>query len=72
MSRSGRIWQGEAKRGGLLGYRDWPRRRLHSPRTDKMTPNNPVTPSASSVHTKKKCPLVFTIRLATPTPLPCV
>ena len=38
---------------GFLDYRGWPRCRLHSPRTERMTEKVAVTPSARSVQTKK-------------------
>src|SRR6266566_5100691 len=38
-----------------------PRRRLHSPRTERMAERVEVTPSAMSVQTQKKTPLVLTI-----------
>jgi len=37
----------------LLDYRGWLRCRLRSPRTERMTENIVVTPSARSVQTKK-------------------
>src|SRR2546427_10262480 len=42
---------------GLLDYWGWPRRRLHSPRTERMTEKSAVTPSARSVQMKRKPPL---------------
>jgi hypothetical protein len=41
---------------GLLDYRGWPRRRLHSPRAERMKVRPPSPPSAQSVQTKKKPP----------------
>ncbi len=41
---------------GLLDYRGWPRRRLHSPRAERMKVKPPSPPSAQSVQTKKKPP----------------
>jgi hypothetical protein len=33
-------------RRAMLDYRGWPRRRLHSPRAERMREKSPVTPSA--------------------------
>ena len=46
---------------GLLDYRGRPRRRLHSPRVDRMKVKPPSPPSAQSVQTKKKPPVDFAI-----------
>jgi hypothetical protein len=46
---------------GLLDYRGWPRRRLQSPRTERMKVKPPSAPSAQSVQTKKKPPLDLAI-----------
>ena len=54
---------------GLLGYRGWPRRRLHSLRTERMTEKSAVTPSAMIVQTKKKAPLDLAISPPTPFPI---
>ena len=55
---------------GLLDYRDWPRRRLHSPRAERMREKTAVTPSAMNVQTQKKIPLEPTILPPTsPAPL---
>jgi hypothetical protein len=40
----------------LLDYWSWPRRRLHSPRTERMTEKSAVTSSAKSMQMKKKPP----------------
>jgi hypothetical protein len=40
----------------VVGYRGWPRRRLHSPRAERMKVKPPSPPSAQSVQTKKKPP----------------
>src|SRR5580765_995673 len=57
---SGRRRQRASKLGlstfGLLDYRGWPRRRLHSPRAERMKVKPPSPPSAQSVQTKKKPP----------------
>ena len=50
---------------GLLDYRGWPRRRLHSPRTERMTEKIAVTPIAMRVQTKKNSPK-SPLRLAMP------
>src|SRR6516225_6546004 len=50
----------------LLDYRDWPHRRLHSPRAERMREKIAVTPSARSVQTEK-APL----DLAIPAPAVC-
>src|SRR5258707_15249466 len=55
---------------GLLDYRDRRHGRLHSPRTERMAEKSPSTPIASSVQTKKNCPLEPASLLATPTPFP--
>src|SRR6266436_2004551 len=44
-----------------LDYRGWPRRRLHSPRAERMKVKPPSAPSAQSVHTKKKPPVDLAI-----------
>ena len=46
---------------GLLDYRGWPRRRLHSPRAARMKVRPPSPPSAQSVQTKKKPPVDLAI-----------
>ena len=46
---------------GLLDYRGWPRRRLHSPRAERMKVRPPSPPSAQSVQTKKKPPVDLAI-----------
>jgi len=46
---------------GLLDYRGWPRRRLHSPRAERMKVKPPSAPSAQSVQTKKKPPVDLAI-----------
>jgi len=46
---------------GLLDYRGWPRRRLHSPRAERMKVKPPSPPSAQSVQTKKKPPVDLAI-----------
>ena len=46
---------------GFLDYRGWPRRRLHSPRSERMRENIAVTPSACSVQTNKKAGLDLAI-----------
>ncbi len=46
---------------GLLDYRGWPRRRLHSPRAERMNVKPPSPPSAQSVQTKKKPPVDLAI-----------
>jgi len=56
--------------GLLLDYWGRLRRRLHSPRTERMTEKSAVTPIARSVQTKKKCPLELPTLLVTPTPFP--
>jgi len=45
----------------LLDYRGWPRRRLHSPRAERMKVKPPSPPSAQSVQTKKKPPVDLAI-----------
>ena len=55
---------------GLLDYRGRRHGRLHSPRAARMAEKSPSTPIASSVQTKKKCPLVLASLLAPPTPFP--
>jgi hypothetical protein len=45
----------------LLDYRGWPRRRLHSPRAERMKVKPPSAPSAQSVQTKKKPPVDLAI-----------
>jgi len=42
-------------------YCDWPRRRLHSPRAERMKVKPPSPPSAQSVQTKKKPPVDLAI-----------
>src|SRR5437667_12751 len=42
-------------------YRGWPRRRLHSPRAERMKVKPPSPPSAQSVQTKKKPPVDLAI-----------
>ena len=49
---------------GLLDYRGWPHRRLHSPRAERMREKIAVTPSARSVQTEKP-----PLDLAIPTPV---
>src|SRR5204863_9630966 len=44
-----------------LDYRGWPRRRLHSPRAERMKVKPPSPPSAQSVQTKKKPPVDLAI-----------
>ena len=57
---------------GLLYYRGWPRRKLHSPRAERMTEKMPVTPSAMSVQTQKQTPLELAIAPPTsPDPIMC-
>src|SRR2546429_2891133 len=55
---SGRRRQRASKSGlsmfGLLDYRGWPRRRLHSPRAERMKVKPPSPPSAQSVQTKDR------------------
>src|SRR5260370_6680247 len=51
---------------GLLDYPGWPRRRLHSPRAERMTEKSAVTPSAISVQTKKNAPLELAMLPPTP------
>jgi hypothetical protein len=46
---------------GLLDYRGWPGRRLHSPRAERMKVKPPSPPSAQSVQTKKKPPVDLAI-----------
>jgi hypothetical protein len=46
---------------GLLDYRGWPGRRLHSPRAERMKVKPPSAPSAQSVQTKKKPPVDLAI-----------
>jgi len=62
---SGRRRQRASKSGlsmfGLLDYRGWPRRRLHSPRAERMKVKPPSPPSAQSVQTKKKPPVDLAI-----------
>jgi len=62
---SGRRRQRASKSGlsmfGLLDYRGWPRRRLHSPRAERMKVRPPSPPSAQSVQTKKKPPVDLAI-----------
>ena len=62
---SGRRRQRASKSGlsmfGLLDYRGWPRRRLHSPRAGRMKVKPPSPPSAQSVQTKKKPPVDLNI-----------
>ncbi len=55
---------------GCLDYRARRHGRLHSPRAARMAEKSPITPIASSVQTKKKCPLELASLLATPTPFP--
>ena len=45
----------------LLDYLGWPRRRLHSPRAERMKVTPPSPPSAQSVQTKKKPPVDLAI-----------
>src|ERR1700704_92332 len=54
----------------LLDYRGLRHGRLHSPRAERIAEKSPSTPIASSVQTKKKCPLELAILLVTPTPRP--
>src|SRR5437016_14405672 len=54
----------------MLDYRVRRHGRLHSPGAERMAEKSPSTPIASSVQTKKKCPLVLASLLATPTPFP--
>jgi hypothetical protein len=54
----------------LLDYRDWPRCRLHSARTERMTEKRAVTPSAMIVQMKKKAPL--DLAMLPPTPFPII
>src|SRR5260370_38153111 len=42
---------------GLLDYRGWPRRRLHSPRAERMKARPPSPPTAQRAQTKKKRPV---------------
>src|SRR5882724_12697943 len=62
---SGRRRQRASKSGlstfGLLDYRGLPRRRLHSPRAERMKVKPPSPPSAQSVQTKKKPPVDLAI-----------
>ncbi len=62
---SGRRRQRASKSGlsmfGLLDYRGWARRRLHSPRAERMKVKPPSPPSAQSVQTKKKPPVDLAI-----------
>src|SRR5438876_4078127 len=46
---------------GCWTYRGWPRRRLHSPRAERMKVKPPSPPSAQSVQTKKKPPVDLAI-----------
>src|SRR3989440_13013959 len=55
---------------GLLDDRCRRHGRLHSPRAARMAEKSPSTPIASSVQTKKKCPLELASLLVTPTPFP--
>ena len=41
-----------------ITYPDLPRRRLHSPRTDRTIEKSPVMPAAMSVQTQKNIPLL--------------
>jgi len=44
-----------------VDYLGWPRRRLHSPRAERMKVRPPSPPSAQSVQTKKKPPVDLAI-----------
>ncbi len=44
-----------------IDYLGWPRRRLHSPRAERMKVKPPSAPSAQSVQTKKKPPVDLAI-----------
>src|SRR6266581_8165366 len=54
---------------GLLDYLGWPRRRLHSPRAERMTEKIAVTPRAMSVQAKKKAPPDLMPAVTPPDPL---
>src|SRR5262249_50785947 len=56
---------------GLFDYRGLPRRRLHSPRAERMKVKPPSPPSAQSVQTKKKPPVDLAISLEC-SPLMCM
>ena len=47
--------------GKSIDYLGWPRRRLHSPRAERMKVKPPRPPSAQSVQTKKKPPVDLAI-----------
>ena len=49
-----------------MDYRGRRHGRLHSPRAERMAEKSPSTPIASSVQTKKKCPLVLASLLVMP------
>jgi len=52
---------GEEEEHQERDYLGWPRRRLHSPRAERMKVTPPSPPSAQSVQTKKKPPVDLAI-----------